>query len=518
MHDWQYFFNYVDNSLNQGAYRIFEPKWKAEILHWFSREDVGKKQKEEFIQTLIDFDDRCGDFYRYRAYFLACEALAKFPGCSLGDRIVEQLLKWSYGYFRQDKRDWQILPQPLVKTARATLELTDKKRVIAAFVQLVHATESRTIMRLAAEKLGQLDPGNKSAIAALFFLKPPAEDTPTFSQISVTQEEIVSVDENAIAAVIHTIETPLSKEICYHAIVSLEEIAYGNQTAIATLEKFLQINQGDGICFEAATTLWKIDPGNLTALKALVYILETTADAHLLDCAAAYLLLIDPGNKAAILALLEVIENSSAKSLCRRAAFHLGEFEPGNKVAISTLSQILENTQHPIFEDERELFYAALNLVKIDPGNLKAIATLCQIRENSQDEWMNLQAAKSLEDAVQNLEQLDLSNKLVKDKLNEVIPILIRFVQTFQQDDEKKYCFDKPTTELYYESCLLDIAQILTTILQSEHLPQVVITLKEYLSEEFYKNSSYRYEAVFNIIWHCAENMTYPEFYKAWHS
>jgi hypothetical protein len=141
MHDWQYFFNHVDNSLNEGAYRIFEPEWKAEILHWFSREDVGKKQKEEFIKALIDFDDGCGDFYRYRAYFLACEALAKFPDCSLGDRIVEQLLKLSYGYFRQDKRDWQILPQPLVKTARKTLELTDKKRVVAAFVQLVHSRQ-----------------------------------------------------------------------------------------------------------------------------------------------------------------------------------------------------------------------------------------------------------------------------------------------------------------------------------------------------------------------------------------
>ncbi|WP_375452931.1 hypothetical protein [uncultured Nostoc sp.] len=35
------------------------------------------------------------------------------------------------------------------------------------------------------------------------------------------------------------------------------------------------------------------------------------------------------------------------------------------------------------------------------------------------------------------------------------------------------------------------------------------------MSEQFYKNSSYRYEAVFNIIWHCAENLTYPDFYKA---
>ncbi|WP_334792695.1 hypothetical protein [Nostoc sp.] len=44
----------------------------------------------------------------------------------MGDAIVKQLLKWSYAYFRQDKRDWQILPKPLVKTARKTLELTDR--------------------------------------------------------------------------------------------------------------------------------------------------------------------------------------------------------------------------------------------------------------------------------------------------------------------------------------------------------------------------------------------------------
>ncbi|WP_374108432.1 hypothetical protein [Nostoc sp. XA010] len=44
---------------------------------------------------------------------------------------------------------------------------------------------------------------------------------------------------------------------------------------------------------------------------------------------------------------------------------------------------------------------------------------------------------------------------------------------------------------------------------------QVVISLKDYLSKQFYKNNSYCYEAVFNIIWHCAQNLTYPDFHKA---
>ncbi|MCC5624942.1 HEAT repeat domain-containing protein [Nostoc sp. CHAB 5715] len=636
MHDWQYFFNHDRSNLNQGTYRIFEPEWKADILHWFSQKDVDKQQKEDFIQALIDFDDGCGDFYRYRAYFLAAEALSQFPESSLGDAIVEQLLKWSYAYFRQDKRDWQILPKPLVQTARKTLELTDRKRVIAAFVHLVHTTESLTVLRLAAEKLEKLDPGNKSAIAALA-LMPITDGDETAITVLIhdikkipdqqicrhrimTLGDIAYGNQTAIAALVHFMETTLNKDNCCNAITALGKIAVGNQTAIAALIKFLQINQGDRICFDAVQALWQIDPGNASVLKTLVHILETSRNASLIDRAATYMLKIEPGNKAAIATLsktlettqdewgrlqaaknllevdsnnqiainvlLELVKNLAQSPKCpdstryiaweatrtlsqidpsnqiainllvqlirtaddhsylNRAVQHLGLFgagneaaivtlieliasikdddlllydaavslgniDSGNKVAASTLSQILETTQ-----GECTPLYAAKNLVKIDPGNPKAIATLCQIWERNPYLYKSI-----LMDEVQNLEQLDPGNKLVKEKLNEVIPTLIQFIQIFQEDDDNKNSFNyNATVQLSYESCLLDIADSMTKILQSEHSLQVVITLKDYMSKQFYKNSSYRYEAVFNIIWHCAENMTYPDFSKAWHN
>jgi HEAT repeat protein len=626
MHDWHYFFNHDRTNLSQSNYRIFEPDWKAEILNWFSRDDVDKAQKEEFIKALINFDDSCGNFYRYRAYFLATEALACFPECSLGDAIVAQLLKWSYAYFRQDKRDWQIFPQPLVKAARKSLELTDRKRVVAAFVDLVHTTESRTIMRLAAEKLGQFDPGNKSAFAALALLKPATERI-TVYETSDSQEKIAIGDETAfvkdvgaaIAALIQVIETTASKYNCEEAIATLGKIAVGNQIAIASLIKFLQINQGDRICFDAAKALWQIDPGNANAIKSLAYILETSASTSLIKCVAAYVLEIDPvnqtainalfelvknlgesqndpeyakyiawaatrrlleidpshqlainaliqliktaqndsylniavkelgslgagnqaviaalielisctkndyilcdavwslgkidaGNKIAIATLLEKIATTEDESLCCIAAAYLGELIPGDILAINTLSQLLETTQ-----SEWVLMYATQNLLKIDLANPKAIASLCQIRQSNPYKYESM-----LLDAVHNLEQLNLGDKLVKEKLNQVIPTLIQFIQTFTQDDDNKNCFNnQATTELSYESFLIDIADSLTKILPSEHLPQVITALKGYLSVQFYQNSSYRYEAVFNIIWHCAENLTYPDFYKAWHN
>ncbi|MFN6566709.1 HEAT repeat domain-containing protein [Dendronalium sp. ChiSLP03b] len=508
MDDWQYFFNSDRSNLNQGTYRIFEPEWKANILHWFSREDVAKEQKEGFIEALIDFDGGCGDFYRYRAYFLAAEAIAKFPECSLGDAIVEQLLKWSYGYFRQDKQDWQILPQPLVKAARKTLELTDRKRVVAAFVYLVHTTESRLILKLAAEKLGKLDPGNQSAIAALA-LMPVVENEYPCCQTNQNPGEILVGDETAIASLIPIIETTLSKEICYLALLDLGKIAIGNQTAIASLSKFLQTNQGDRICYDAACALWKIDPGNQAVLKALVNIIATSASAYLIDSVAENLLTIAPGNQDAIASLLEIIDNTENEFLRLPAAFYLGKFEPGNTVAIRTLSHLLQTT-----EDESVRLDAADSLATIDPGNPKAIATLCQILES--EPYKN---ESILMDAVHNLEQLHIYDKLVQEKLNEVIPTLIQFIQTFTQDDDKKNCFNnQATTQLSYGACLIKVADSLTKILPSEQLPQTLISLKDNLSEQFYKNSSYRYEAVFNIIWHCAENMNYPDFYKLWHS
>ncbi|WP_373693691.1 hypothetical protein [Limnofasciculus baicalensis] len=28
----------------------------------------------------------------------------------------------------------------------------------------------------------------------------------------------------------------------------------------------------------------------------------------------------------------------------------------------------------------------------------------------------------------------------------------------------------------------------------------------------------YFYDACYRLIWHCAQNMTYPDFYQAWHN
>lgn len=589
MHDWHYFFHHVPQNLENSTYHIFDPQWKAEILRWFGREDVVHEQKEEFIKALIDFDDGCGDFYRYRAYFLACEALAHFPDYSLGDAIIGQLLKWSYAYFRQEKRDWKIYPDSLVKTARTVLEATDRKRVIAAFVRIVHTTKSRSILRLAAERLGQLDPGNKVAIAALILLIQITQDESAIKNAIHTVEKIgygnqrtvSEAKSKAIAALVDLMETTLNKNICYSAIAALRKIGYGNETAIAALVRFLEINWGDTICFEAAEALWQIAPGNEIAIIALSHILETHQCEWVRFRAAARLVQIDPENNTALLALAAIQMNRNLYS--EDIDEVLRKFDTSNEAVIATLSQILE-TNHSEWRRPN----AAKVLLQVDPdyktrlseAMSKAIATVVQILETTEYEWSRLTAAEILAQideyrkkaintllqlvnfvgysqeydlhlpaifclqridpthqlalnalvhlikttrdrttltlAAKHLAQLDSDNKMTTAKRDAVVSSLVQFMQTFEhRDDNAAFPVEEWDSS---ESYLLDISDSLKEILQSDHLPQVVTVLKNYLDEQFYKHPSYRYEACYRLIWHCAQNMTYLEFYQAWHS
>lgn len=40
--------------------------------------------------------------------------------------------------------------------------------------------------------------------------------------------------------------------------------------------------------------------------------------------------------------------------------------------------------------------------------------------------------------------------------------------------------------------------------------------LKDCLNSEIYENDFNRYEICYQVIWDCAQKMTYPDFYQAW--
>lgn len=61
-------------------------------------------------------------------------------------------------------------------------------------------------------------------------------------------------------------------------------------------------------------------------------------------------------------------------------------------------------------------------------------------------------------------------------------------------------------------------AKSLKKILTSDLLPSAITALKNWLSDQVYTNDLDCYSYCYDIIWQCAKNMSYPDFYEAWYS
>ncbi|MGB6299391.1 MAG: hypothetical protein WBF90_24865, partial [Rivularia sp. (in: cyanobacteria)] len=596
-------------------------------------------QKEDLIRALVNFDDNCGGFYRYRAYFLAAEALNYFPECSSGDQIVKQLLDWSYLYF-----GWQLFPQPLVEAARNTLEVTDKTRVIKAFELLLRNTPSRLTLESAAVKLGELDAGNEMAIAALILLLDVTTDNYKRSSICQSIAKIGAGNQTAITTVIKLMETTEDKNLCCQTIKTLGKIGCGNQIAILALEKFLQVNRGDRICLDAAKALLLIDAGNEVAKNALENILESTQEMYLLIKAVEFLQEIDSRNQAAIEVLSERLKTCEDNCVRAEIAASLGKFDKNQAGVKKTLIQVLETYENNfifgleylgILSDNELYFYARIiiSLVQLYPGDKEVIVSLISFIEKSS----NINDGSSLEiagfkasplaiyaiskmlldpnidlviyqesiaafvkilqsqkgkifdvDLAEAILRLEPDNELAisilvefmqRNQCENVAAILLQFESHYQKaintlielDSLKKlstlFQYERLLPEIYLdkiakedktarflinESISLEFKSLLNAIEKDKNylfddfkpdqddefdqdlfwyimqnvnsinkyacFPKIITALKAYLNKKFYKNSSYRYDEVYQFMWDCAGKMSYQDFYKAWHS
>jgi len=360
INDWDYFLprNHVNSPVEGKEYRIFQPQWKQIILFWLGRDDIDSEEKEAFIQKLVDFDDGCGEwsyinadkgFYEYQSYFLAAAGINAFKECSLSDEIVEQIVKWRFGYFNIKKQEWITFIDPIGQGARIVLAETIREKVITNLIQVLETSNHRLTRREVADILKEIAIGNELAIRGLI-------------RVLVTTE-----DENTRRKVADI----------------LGEIAVGNELAIQELIRILVTTEDENTRYTVASTLGKINTGNELAIRELIRVLETTEDGYIRSTVASTLGKIAVGNELAIQALIKVLEATEDEYTRRKIAEILGKIDLGNELAIQVLIKVLETT-----EDEFTRWSVAYALVKIDPGNELAIQALIQILETTKDEDM----------------------------------------------------------------------------------------------------------------------------------
>ncbi|MGL5875432.1 MAG: HEAT repeat domain-containing protein [Xenococcaceae cyanobacterium] len=395
--DWDFFLpsDRVKKPVKGKEYRIFEPKWKEVILLWLGlgREYVAKEKKEEFINSLVDFEDGCykfrflffryrsRKFYHYRAYFLAAAGINEFKEYSKTKEIVRQVVELALGNLISD----------LKSSAQTILTETNRIEAIAALIKLIDSSNDEYTRRLAAKSLGEIAPGNEIAIEALVNLIGSFTDEYTRWLAAESLGKIDPGNEFAIEALVKLIDFSNDEYILGRAADSLEEIAPGNKIAIEALVKLINSSNDESTRWQALYSLGKIAPGNKIAIEALVNLIASTRNESTRWQAVYSLGKIAPGNKIAIEALVNLIASTRNESIRWRAAKSLGEIAPGNEIAIEALVNLIGS-----FTDEYTRWLAAESLGKIDPGNEIAIAALVKLIDSTSDESIRRQAAESL--------------------------------------------------------------------------------------------------------------------------
>ncbi|MEH2383689.1 MAG: HEAT repeat domain-containing protein [Nostoc sp.] len=513
--DWHYFLKHVPENPEQGIYRIFEPQWKEVILLWFGREDVKEQQKKDFIKALVEFEDGCNSqsqipdwkgFYEYRAYFIAAVGIAEFKDCDLADAIAKQIVTWGFGYFNIEKQKWQTFDEPIEEKAKAVLAETDRKKAIAALVELIHNSQSESTRRQAASSLGEIAEDNPTAIAALVELINNSQSEYTRRLAASSLGKIAEDNPTAIAALVELINNSQSESTRWQAASSLGEIAEDNPTAIAALEELIRDSQSESTRWQAASSLGKIAKDNPTAIAALEELIRDSQSESTRWQAASSLGKIAEDNPTAIAALVELIRDSQSESTCWLAASSLWEIAKDNPTAIAALEELIRDSQ-----SESTCWLAASSLWEIAEDNPTVIAVLEELIRDSQSESTRWQAASSL-------------GEIAEDNPT-AIAALVKLIRNSQSESTRRLAAlslgeiaeDNPTAiaalvELIRDSqsestrrlAASSLGEILT---ESDKMTAVVTALKNDLSDEAYK-----------VIWHCTQTMTYPVFYQAWHS
>jgi HEAT repeat protein len=378
--DWDYFLprNHVDFPVAGKEYRIFEAQWKQVILLWLGLEDVNRKQKEEFIEALLKFEDGCNSFYQFRAHFRAAAGIGEFKDCQWADRIVEAIIMLNFGYyFNTKKQEWQVyrtIPYQIVKGARAAVLQTNHSIAVNLLIDLLKTTKDENCRRSVAECLCEIATGNREAIATLIELLSTTNDEKTRCMVAEILGKIGPGNREAIAALIAILSTTTNEDTRQNIAYVLGAVATGNREAIAALIAILSTTTNEDTRWSVAHNLGKIDPGNPEAIAVLIEVFSTTTDRHIRYSAARSLDKIATGNPETIATLIVILSTTTNWDTCVNVAMCLGEIATGNREAIAALIAILSTTTHKYTR-----WKVADSLGQIAAGNREAIAALIEI-------------------------------------------------------------------------------------------------------------------------------------------
>jgi hypothetical protein len=170
---------------------------------------------------------------------------------------------------------------------------------------------------------------------------------------------------------------------------------------------------------------------------------------------------------------------------------------------------------------------AAKSLAEIDPGNPEALKALITLHRTAQKEYHRDEAGGHFQLLAKKIPEISDRHRR-NTLLNAVTEIMKTHPNQHQQYHTAKALgqIDPGNAQLVptlidwiknsKELSISDIIKTLKRFLQDSQFQPIVSTLKDLL-EEAHENNSERFDDYLEIFWHCADNLSYLEFYQSWH-
>ena len=229
--------------------------------------------------------------------------------------------------------------------------------------------------------------------------------------------------------------------------------------------------------------LGKIGTGNQTAIAALVQLLSSPhLDNNTRRQVAESLEKIDPGNPNAIDALVQLLKSDQLDDDTRRKVVEsLGNIDPGNQTAIDALVQLLKS-DHLDDDTRREV---AESLGNIDPGNQTAIDALVQLLSST---YLDDVPYDTRREVVESLGNIGTANQTA-------IAALVQLLSSPHLDNDTRS----------------ELVENLKKIPTNKQFAAIKALKANFNTSQEIDDSCYE------LIWHYAQNLPYPDFYQAWH-
>lgn len=373
----------------------------------------------------------------------------------------------------------------------------DQKAIIA-LTELMKNSQDEETQITAASYVGKIDPGNNQAVDLIIERIKSCGDKEKSEFAIYILGEIGNTNQKALDTLLYLINSSQEKEIHRTVIMSLGEIACTNPKAATILQDLSSSSLDKDILSYGKYILSELNCGRKSFLSFSIPNKPISRSI--------------PTIFSEVYKLQEASNNENQNKFLERI---IGKIISSNKVeVVDALVELIINN------DYAKILWEAIDaLGEVGEGNQTAINTLIELINNSEN--VNIRWR-----AVENLGKIDPSNQIIIDTLICLISERHKiFFSSFLLMDIGKFGYGNPKAI----NALIDLiknshnnydtnaANSLQKIVTNEYMATVITALKEVLLENTETNDVKRYQDCVRVLWHCAQKMSYPDFYKAWH-